>query len=45
MKTEVAGMPDTLVSGESTCHTCPREQLQARDLGHFLNFISFLSAT
>lgn len=44
MKTEVAGMPGTLVSGESACLSCLREQLQARDLGHFFNFISFLSA-
>lgn len=27
------------------CRTCPRQQLQARDLGHFLNAISVLSAT
>lgn len=44
-----------LVSGESVVlpqlhlpdahRTCLRDQLQARDLGHFVNAISFLSAT
>lgn len=56
MKTEVARVPGTLVSGQSVilspvflfpdaCHTCPREQLQARRLGHFINSISSRSAT
>lgn len=56
MKTEVARVPAAPVSAESVilspvyllpaaCCTCPREQLQARHLGHFINSISFLSAT
>lgn len=56
LKTEVARVPAALVSGQSVisspvslfpnaCRTCPREQLQARHLGHFINSISSRSAT
>lgn len=56
MTTEVARVPAALMSGESVIsspvflfpdagRTCPGEQLPARHLGHFINSISFRSAT